>query len=114
MKTKRLIQFSVRGQKRHQRRIDLHYTTLWAELKAICPPLTSDVDTWAAEADAEAARIRASFPKREPAVLGDDFFQGKLCFCKGGTAVRRNARREAKRQHKAQQRQQRQAQAVYA
>lgn len=49
------------------------------------------------EIAAETARIRASFPKREPTVLGDDFLARFHYVRSGGTAVRRNRKRELKR-----------------
>lgn len=49
------------------------------------------------EIEAETQRIRDSFPKREPAVLGDDFI-ARWAYIRGcGTAVRRNRKRELKR-----------------
>lgn len=50
------------------------------------------------EIASETVRIRNSFLKREPAILGDDFLARWHYLTNGGTAIRRNRKRELKRQ----------------
>lgn len=51
----------------------------------------------AAEIEYETIRIRSSFPKWEPAQLGDDFIAKWHYVTGGGTTIRKNRRRELKR-----------------
>ena len=58
------------------------------------------------EAEKEKARILASFGKREPLSLDEDFIARFHYYRGGGTAIRRNRKRELKRQQKVQQKRQ--------
>lgn len=92
--------YSVRGTKRVERRMKMSAAQFSAELKMLCPVHHTDLDAMDAEFEAERQRILDSFGKREPAVLGPDFFKGKMCFAQGGTALRRKQKREAKKMKK--------------